>query len=325
MARDRVSGSRRLSAGGAGEARGGGRVGLLVDPDASLLDSRRMVSRRWAIFTDVVGLAALMIALLDYFRPSLLLLPTFAAGGDTPCHVPTAAWMKDELLPRWRLHGWYPGAYLGHPLLLYYFPLPFLIMAALSPVVGLPVAFKLGTVGGVFLLPLSAYACFRLMGFRFPGPLLAAAAAYVFLFVEDNPIWGGTIASTLAGEFSYTYGTAFALVFLGMAYRAHARGHSAWGPAAALVVTAFAHGYAVLWAGLAASFFLFGARRPWRTLGWLAAVGGLAFALVAFFLVPLLGDWGWTTPYDDPWITVTVTNLLPRLLWPLFALAVAGM
>ena len=50
-------------------------------------------------------------------------------------------------------------------------------MSALAPLSGLPVAFKLGTALGVFLLPLCAYAGLRLMGFRFPAPLLGAAAA----------------------------------------------------------------------------------------------------------------------------------------------------
>src|SRR5215471_3652381 len=102
---------------------------------------------------DALGLLALLVALLDYLPPSLLFLPTIAAGGDTPCHYPTAVWFHEHLLPSLRLHGWYPGAYLGQPLLLYYFPLPFLVMAALAPGLGLPVAFKLGTVLGVFLLP----------------------------------------------------------------------------------------------------------------------------------------------------------------------------
>ena len=69
-----------------------------------------------------------------------------------------------------RLHGWYPGASLGHPLLLYYFPFPFLLMSALAPLVGMPVAFKLGTALGVFLLPLLVYASFRLMRLAFPAP-----------------------------------------------------------------------------------------------------------------------------------------------------------
>jgi len=284
-----------------------------------------MTLRARALIADVIGLGAILLVLLDYLRPELLLLPTITAGGDTPCHYPTADWFHNHLLPQLRLHGWYPGAYLGHPLLLYYFPLPFLIMSALAPLTGLPVAFKLGTAAGIFLMPLLAYASFRLIGFRFPAPLLGAAATLVFLFLEENPIWGGTIASTLTGEFAYTYGTGLALLFLGVVYRAYSRGWSPWIPAAVLAVTALAHGYAVLWAGFSAAYFLFHARRPGRTLGWLAMVGGLAFAVAGFWLLPLLAGWGWTTPYDDPWITVSPRNLFPPLLWPLFVAALGGL
>ncbi len=284
-----------------------------------------MERRKWReTLADTLGLLAMVLVLLDYLRPSLLFLPTIAAGGDTPCHYPTAAWFHENLLPAFRLHGWYPGAYLGQPLLLYYFPLPFLIMSALAPATGLPVAFKLGTVLGVFLLPLFTYASFRLMRFRFPAPLLGAAASLVFLFLEENPIWGGTIASTLTGEFSYTYGIGLAVLFLGLAYRTYAAGRPPWAPAALLAVTALAHGYAVLWGGLSAAYFLYFARKPWRTLRWLATVGAFAFALAGVTLAPLLADWRWTTPYDDPWITVTTQGLLPNLLSPLFVAAGLG-
>jgi hypothetical protein len=283
-----------------------------------------MLRRREAL-ADAAGLALLLLALLDVVRPALLFLPTIAAGGDMPCHYPTAAWFVEKLVPHGRLHGWYPGAYLGQPLLLYYFPLPFLVMAALAPATGLPVAFKLGSVLGIFLLPLCTYVAFRLMGFRFPAPLLGAAAAHVFLFLEANPIWGGTIASTMTGEFAYMYGIALAVLFLGVAYRAYARGSGPVLPALALALTAFAHGYAVLWAGLSVTYFLYSARRPWRTLGWLATLAVLAFALGAVSLVPLLAGWGWTTPYDDPWIQVGTTNLFPAYLAIPFVLAGLGL
>jgi hypothetical protein len=283
------------------------------------------VSRGRARAADGLGLLLILLVLADYLRPSLLLLPTIAAGGDTPCHYPTAVFFRDQLLPHLRWHGWYAGAYLGHPLLLYYFPLPFLLMAALAPLTGMPVAFKLGTVIGVFLLPLLSYASFRLMGWRFPTPLLAATASLVFLLVEDNPIWGGTLASTLTGEFSYTYGIGLGTLFLGGVYHAYSRGKRPLWPGVLLAATVFAHGYAVLWAGLSASFFLYGTRRLGRTLVWLLSAAALGFALAGAWLLPLVANWGWTTPYDDPWITVTATNLFPPLLWPLFALALLGL
>jgi hypothetical protein len=274
---------------------------------------------------DAAGLLAILLFLLDYLRPALLLLPTITAGGDTPCHYPTLVWFKERLLPQGRLHGWYPGAYLGQPLLLYYFPMPFLVMAALAPILGLEVAFKLGTALPVFLLPLLAYASFRLLGFRFPGPLLGAGATAVFLFLEDNPIWGGTLASTLTGEFAYTYGLGLAVLFLGVVYRAYTRRGRPVGSALLLGLVALAHGYAVLWAGLSAAYFLYGSRRPWLTLRFLAVVAVLGFATAGVLLVPLLADWGYTTPYSDPWITVTTLGLVPRFLWPLFGLGAAGL
>src|SRR3989441_7771593 len=244
-----------------------------MEPD-SLGPRRRAVA-------DAVGLGFMLVVLFDYLRPSLRLPPTVTAGGDTPCHYPTFVWFYEHLLPHGRLHGWYPGAYLGQPLLLYYFPLPFLAMSAMAPLVGLPAAFKLGTVLGVFLLPLLTYAALRLMGFGFPAPLLGAAASLVFLFCEENPIWGGTLASTLAGEFAYMLGLGLALLFLGLAYRAYSRGWSWRGPRLLLAPTRLAHGYAGLRAGLAAAHLLFHPPPPARPLGGLAAGAGGAFAAAA--------------------------------------------
>jgi hypothetical protein len=273
----------------------------------------------------VLGLLALSALVLDALAPALLLRATLPAGGDTPSHYPTAARLLEALLPQGRLHGWNAGAFLGHPLQLYYFPLPFVLMAALAPAVGLPLAFKLVMAAGALLLPLSASAGLRALGFRFPAPLLGACAATLFLFVDENPIWGGSLASLLAGEFAFAWGLALALLFLGTLYRAYARGEGLARPALLLALTALAHGYALLWAGASAAFFLYASRRPGRTLAWLGGVAGLAFALAGVFLVPLLLEWRWTTPYADAWIDVAARNLAPPLLVPLFALALLGL
>jgi hypothetical protein len=284
-----------------------------------------MTTRVREAVVDAVGLAMLAFLLVDYLRPDLLFLNTVPAGGDAPGHYPAFLYLRDVLLPQWRLHGWYPGAFLGAPLFLYYFPLPFLVMSALSIALPPAVAFKLGSVSGALLLPPAAYVSCRLMRFRAPAPLLAATGALVFLYMEANPIWGGTLASTFAGEFAYAYGLAFALLFLGVAYRAYSQDQALWLPAVSLALTALAHGYAVLWAGLAASYFLYTARRPWRTLGWLGGVAALAFALAGFTLVPMLAGWGATTPYTRPWIDVTAGSLVPPYLLPVLLPAVAGL
>jgi hypothetical protein len=44
---------------------------------------------------------------------------------------------------------------------------------------------------------------------------------------------------------------------------------------------------------------------------WLAGVALVAVALAAPALLPLVFDWGWTTPYDDAWIDLTTRGVLP--------------
>lgn len=266
-----------------------------------------------------------MLLLAHVLAPALLLSSTLPAGGDTPSHYATAQHLARTLLPQGRLHGWQPGALLGHPLQLYYFPLPFVLMSWLAPLVGLPVAFKLTMAAPALLLPLATWAALRACAWRFPAPLMGACASAVFLCVDENPIWGGTLASLLAGEFCFAWGLLFALLFLGSLYRAYTRGGSVGVPAVWLALTALSHGYAVLWAGASALFFLYGSRRPAKTLVFLVSVAGWAFALCAFFLLPLLVDWRATTPYADPWIEIGWRNLAPPLLWPTFALAVTAL
>jgi hypothetical protein len=40
---------------------------------------------RLRLLVDALGLTVILLTLADLFRPSLLLLPTITAGGDTRC------------------------------------------------------------------------------------------------------------------------------------------------------------------------------------------------------------------------------------------------
>ena len=162
---------------------------------------RREINRY--VFVDIAVLAAIAGFLLMYFSPEALFSVNIATGGDTASHYYTALYLKDYLLPHGRLTGWMPGNYAGFPVLQFYFPLPFLIMAGLSLFIPMQIAFKLVTVLGIFLLPLCTYVALRLLRYEFPVPVLGALFTLPFLFIETNSMWGGNIMSTLAGEFAY--------------------------------------------------------------------------------------------------------------------------
>lgn len=149
-------------------------------------------------------------------NPRLLLMDSLTAGGDMGAHVWLPSYVKEHLLPHGRVTGWTPDWYAGFPALTFYFPLPALLIVGLSYLMPYAIAFKLVTVSGVVSMPIAGWAFGRLAKLPFPVPACLAAAIVPFLFDTGYTILGGNIASTLAGEFSFSIGLSMAIVFLGL-------------------------------------------------------------------------------------------------------------
>jgi hypothetical protein len=281
--------------------------------------------RSWLrLVLDLVAIGAALVMIGSYFPHELMFAQTITNGGDMASHFYPVVYLRDTLLPKGELTGWCPGNYCGFPLFQFYFPLPFLGIALLGKLIPVTVAFKLGTVSGLFLLPICSYLGLRLAGIPFPGPALGALAPLCFLFMEANSMWGGNIPSTLAGEFTFSIGLALAVLFLG-ALRwtiAHDRGRIWCGVLEAVV--GMCHGYTLLWAGLGSLAELIAIRGWWRRFGTLVAVHGLAILLMGFWLLPLLGYARWTTSYNHVWIINSWREIVPPILWPAAATAVVS-
>ena len=141
------------------------------------------------------------------------------AGGDMGAHVWGPAFLRDHLLPQGRLSGWTPDWYDGFPAYTFYMIVPSLMIALLSYVIPYGIAFKLVVISGVMTLPVAAWAFGRLTRLPFPTPAALAVGATAYLFDRSFSIYGGNIASTLAGEFSFSISLTFALLFLGVLAR----------------------------------------------------------------------------------------------------------
>ena len=141
--------------------------------------------RRWLQALVDLGAVATAVGLIaSYFPRALMFSPTITNGGDMASHFYPAVYLRDTLLPRGEVTGWCPGNYCGFPLFQFYFPLPFLGIALLGKLIPIAIAFKLGTVLGVFLLPICSYLGLRLAGIPFPGPALGALTPLCFIFME---------------------------------------------------------------------------------------------------------------------------------------------
>ncbi len=164
-------------------------------------------------FVTVVGASLFTFSQL---QPHLLFTDTTTAGGDMGAHTWTPLYVRDHVLPHWRLTGWTPDWYDGFPALWFYFPFPSMVIIFLDLFLPYGIAFKLVTVSGVVSLPIAAWAFGRLARLPFPVPACLSAAALLFLFDTGYSILGGNIASTLAGEFAFSIGLSLAFVLLGL-------------------------------------------------------------------------------------------------------------
>ncbi|MBI4549439.1 MAG: outer membrane protein assembly factor BamD [Candidatus Omnitrophica bacterium] len=277
----------------------------------------------------VIGLifAAVFCFLCAHFNPALLFTPTVTTGGDLGSHFYPAQYLRDTLLPQFKLHGWSQAHYCGYPIFLFYFPSSFLLIMLVSLALPLEIAFKLVTASSVFLLPPAAYYLLRKLRYEFPVPVTGALFSLVFLFNSGNSMWGGNVYSTLAGEFSYQMGFAFLCLFLGSLIDTITGFRAAIKNAFLLALTGLTHGYAFVFAFAMAPYFLLAAPRGTllRRAAYLFRVYAWGVGLMAFWFLPMLVNQPWTIPFRFAW-TFTLQELLPFPMAALAALtAVAGL
>jgi len=264
----------------------------------------------WWHLDDWLGLAILVACCAIIFlklQPHLIFRDTTPNGGDLGAHVWWPAYLRDHLLP-WRLAGWSPDFYAGFPAGQFYFPVPALAIVGLDVLIPYNIAFKLIVVAGPVLVPIGAYVFAR--GLKAPNPTPAAFAISVtsFLFFTGNPgagdaaqaiafnqrIMGGNLASTLAGEFSFTIAIAFALFFFGtLAIALRTRQHL-WLPAMFLALCLMSHLMVGIFAAIGA-VAVWAFHGPIRNFTRAAAIGAVGLCLSAVWLVPLVVTMKYTT------------------------------
>jgi hypothetical protein len=279
--------------GGSAGGSGGGGIGPRIG---------RVFLRAWDRFASmpvegyvtlaIVGVCVVFV--VAQLHPWNLISDTTPAGGDMGAHVWGPAYLRDHLLPKGRLIGWTPDWYAGFPAYQYYMIVPSLAIALLSYVIPYGVAFKLVAVSGCVTLPLAAWFFGRMARLPFPTPALLAVAATVYLFDRSFSIYGGNIASTLAGEFCFSISLSFGLAYLGVLARGLENGkHRGWA-ALLLALCGLCHLIPFLFVIVATLVWLL--LRPGKGQLWyLLTMGTVGCALVAFWILPFYGKSGYMT------------------------------
>jgi hypothetical protein len=248
----------------------------------------------WKKLLTIVAVAGPTIFLLLALHPDLILRNNIPTGGDMGAHVWAPAYLRDHLLSNFKLSGWSMDWYSGLPIYRFYMVIPALMIVLLDVVLPYGIAIKIIAVIGILTLPYASWLFGRFAKFAYPLPELFAIAASIFLFDESFTIYGGNIASTMAGEFSFSI--SLSLAMLGFALLAKGLDTGKYRVSAAVIIalSALSHGIVLLFVfGGAALMLVVWNKRESLKFG--AKVIALAVLLCSFWVLPFVTNHAYMT------------------------------
>ncbi|MFM8721412.1 MAG: hypothetical protein ACKOEJ_01620, partial [Acidimicrobiaceae bacterium] len=209
---------------------------------------KKMLSRPWSAqqITSAIVVAGSTFMLLMTLHPELILRNNTPTGGDMGAHVYGPAYLRDFLLPHFRLTGWSNDWYSGFPMYRFYMVVPALAVLLIDLILPYGIALKLIAVLGILTLPLCTWLFGKFAKFLFPIPELLTLASVVFLYDESFTIYGGNIASTMAGEFSFSISLSLAVLGFGLLIRAFEEHRGKMLTALVVALSALSHGIVLL-------------------------------------------------------------------------------
>lgn len=159
------------------------------------------------INSDISQKLFYLIVLILFLRIDLVFLNNTPTGGDMGAHIVAIDTFIKDFMPNFQISGWSNDWFAGYPLYYFYFPLPAIITFFLDLIFPFGVAFKLMVVISTILVVYSLEKLFRKDSNKLSS--IGATAGLFYVFTESFTIYGGNLASTLAGQFSFAYSLAF--------------------------------------------------------------------------------------------------------------------
>tara|TARA_B100000963_G_scaffold226711_1_gene197791 strand:- start:5477 stop:7654 length:2178 start_codon:yes stop_codon:yes gene_type:complete len=150
---------------------------------------------------------ALGSLLIIFLRVELVFLDLLPTGGDMGAHIVPTKFFVNELFNNFKLSGWSQDWFAGYPVYYFYFPLPPIITSLLNFLFPFSISFKIMVLISQVLLVISIELLMRKNSKEFS--FYGFGVGLLYLLTESFTIFGGNLASSLAGQYSFTYSIAF--------------------------------------------------------------------------------------------------------------------
>lgn len=257
---------------------------------------------------DYTVLTAAVAFLVWRMHPSLVLADTLPAGGDVSSHVWGPDFLARVLFPS--VSGWSWDWFAGFPAYVFYPVLPAVWVDVLNLVLPYGIALKLAVVSGPVLVVVASWSFARLWRLPFPAVPLCAIAALVLTF-DPSGAAGGTLRSSVVGEYGHTLALGLGVLALGLL--APAMGKERAVPAATcFAAAALAHPLGLIFLGVGVAAIMVTHIGPdWRVVAIrISSVVGVGTALAGVWWIPFVLRHQEMTSPDFP-RHVVVGDLLP--------------
>jgi uncharacterized membrane protein len=279
------------------------------------------IKRKSTLIVDMILLVSIYVFLFNYFKLSLIFSNTLTNGGDTGSHLYPFFYMRDYLLPKLKIIGWSPGWYAGLPMFQFYFPFVYILASLISYIIPAAISFKIVTILGTFLLPITTYFSMKILRFEFPIPIISALLTLVLLFNEGNSMWGINIPSTLAGEFCESFSFSLMVLFLALLYKGIKEKKYLILNSVLFSIITISHIIPSLIAATSSLFFLI-SKKVKENFKYLFKMYFLSFLLLSFWVLPLMFNLSYTTPFFVKWHFSDVRKeIFPNIFIPFLVLS----
>lgn len=234
-----------------------------------------------------------------------------STGGDVGTHFyPLHAILKSH-----SIRPWNPGNLGGEPLLVHYFPFPFIIMALFSIFLPSGLVFNWLYVLPVYAMPFCIYYFLKKVRAPTYSPEIGFLISIIFIFNTSYYAWGGNIFSLLSGQFNHSYALCFLFLWMGLTVsELDKKELISYKQIFLVVAIILSHAYIALSLPVASAFiFLFSRPENYlKTIKRIILNGTLGTGLTLWWLIPFLTNSKWTTPYGSNWLDhLNYTSYLP--------------
>jgi hypothetical protein len=236
-----------------------------------------------------------------------------ATGGDVGSHF----YPLYAILKSYSIRPWNPGNLGGEPLLVHYFPFPFMLMSFFSLFLSKGLVFNWLYLLPVFALPFCVYYFLKKSKAPSYSPEFGFIFSILFIFNTSYFAWGGNIFSLLSGQFNHSYALCFLFLWMGVTYQ-NLEEKKIISLRSSFLIAAIilSHAYIALSLPVVSAVILLisVSRNYLESIKKIISNAFIGLGLTIWWIVPFLTNSMWTTPYGDKWLThLNDESYLPKM------------